>query len=349
MTKSMSAPAPREGRRLPRLALVVLGVFSLFAAACGDDDGTEAEDGGSSDLSFGIIIPSSIEDGSFGEEGYSGFLAGVEESGAENAGFVENVAVDAAVEAMANLASEGADVVIALGGQFAQAGVDVAPQFPDTHFVVINGTETAENLSSWSISEGEIAYLGGIMVAATLEPDHLARVAGLEIAPMQFGSAGFIMGARSVDPDIEYTSTFTGDFDDTAAALEATSSAFSAGADLVYTGMNNAIVGQEQAAEEAGGLLLNNAVDKCDDPEVGDLYYGVASGSAEYAVMSTITGISSGELEAGFDKLSVEDPAGYTVELCDAEIPAEVQELMDAAVDDLVNGRVSITLDAVEG
>ncbi len=363
-----------------RRSISLIAALALLAGACGSDsasdgaaestdettaeettteettDEAEASDeeaessdeaAPSSDLTIGIVLPSSKTDGSFSQEGYTGLIEGAEAAGVETV-FLDNVAVPDAVEAMANLAAEGTDVVIALGGQFGQAGIDVAPQFPDTHFIVMNGFGTADNLSSYSLSEGEVAYLGGLLTAATLtDMDSTARVAGLEITPLQFGSAGWILGARSVTPEMEYSSTFTGDFDDTAAALEATKAAFQSGADVVYTGMNNAIVGQEQAAEEEGGLLVFNAGDKCDDPDVGSLYYASTASDTAYAVAQVVTGVVDGSFAPGFDKKLVEDPNGFTLRLCGGDIPADVQALLDEAQAGLVSGDITVSLDVL--
>ncbi len=356
-----------------RRSISLIAALALLAGACGSDSASDGaaestdettteettteettdeaeasdEEAPTSDLTIGIVMPSSKTDGAFSQEGYTGLLEGAEAAGVETV-FLDNVAVPDAVEAMANLAAEGTDVVIALGGQFGQAGIDVAPQFPDTHFIVMNGFATDVNLSSYSLSEGEVGYLGGLLTAATFDGlDSSARVAGLEITPLQFSSAGWILGARSVTSDMEYSSTFTGDFDDTAAALEATKAAFQSGAGVVYTGMNNAIVGQEQAAEEEGGLLVFNAGDKCDDPDVGSLYYASTASDTAFAVSQVVTGVVDGSLTPGFAKQLVEEPEGFTLRLCSGDIPADVQTMLDEARAGLVSGDIVVSLDVL--
>ena len=222
----------------------ILGCIALVATACGDDDAADPpadNPPGAAELSVGFVVPSSINDQAFSQVGHMGFVAGIEQTGASEAGIVQNVDPADAAEAMANLANEGATLVIALGGQFGQAGIEVAPRFPDTHFVVINGFATGPNLSSWSLSEGEVAYLGGILVASTLDDvDVLAKISGLEIPPLQLSAAGFNAGARSIIELDEFIATFTGDQNDAALAFEATVAAFGAGADVVpRSGLNH--------------------------------------------------------------------------------------------------------------
>ncbi len=349
-----------------RRLLISVAVIALLAAGCGDDEtesapattaapvtaaaapAEEPEPEPDDALSFGFVVPSSINDQAFSQVGHIGYTQGLEASGANDAGVVQNVDPADASEVMANLANEGADVVIALGGQFGQAGIEVAPRFPDTHFVVVNGFEVGDNLSAWSLSEGEVAYLGGVLVASTVDNvEVLAKISGLEIPPLQLSAAGFNAGARTVTPDIEFIATFTGDQDDAALAYEATTAAFEAGADIVLTGMNNGLSGMEQAASEQGELLVSDVIDKCDDPDVGDLYYAATSADVIFAVRAIVTGVSDGSLQPGFFRQNLEEPEGFVVRLCDGEISAEVQSRIDAARQGLIDGSITIDITAL--
>ncbi|MEZ5233483.1 MAG: BMP family protein [Acidimicrobiia bacterium] len=341
--------------------------MSLFAAACGGDDGggdtssattaagsasETSEAGGDgaattaaadSDATYAIVLPSSKDDKSFSQAGYEGLMAGAEPLGVEVI-FQENVQVANAQEAFRNLASQNPKVVIGLGGQFADAGAAVAAEFPDVHFVLVNGTKQGENLSSWSLAEGEIAYLGGIMAAASeAKPKKMGHVFGIEITPLIAAGNGFIDGARTVDPAIEYIDTSTGNMDDVAKAKEATSAACKAGATVILTGMNNAIVGTEQAAKEEGCLLVNNVADKCEDPAVGELYLGVSSSNTPSALEKIVTLIEAGELEPGFKKSNIEYPESFQLKLCDGDISADTQTKIDDAIEKLVAGDVTVS------
>lgn len=337
-----------------KLAAVGLAL-ALVGAACGGDDSdsgdgaaaTTAAAGGSEvkgageGATYAIVLPSSKDDKSFSQAGYTGAKAAADAAGGELI-FQENVQVASAQEAMRNLAAQEPAVVMALGGQFSDAVAAVAPEFPDVHFVGINGTQTGPNLSKWSLAEGEVAYLGGVMVA-TLNPqvNKLGRVAGLEIAPLKFGTAGFIDGARSVRPAIEYVSQFTGDFDDVAKAKEATLAAFKSGATYVYSGMNNGIAGQEQAADEAGAKLVSNSSDNCSRSQ----YYGVAASNTAGSTKAIVAGVADGSLAPGFTETGLEVSDGLIVKLCQGSIPADAQAKIDTARADLVSGKVKVGLE----
>ena len=327
-------------------SIVVVIAMALVAAAWGGSSSKKPSTGATKVTkggTYAIVLPSSHDDKEFGQAGYEGLQQAVKKLGAKSI-YLENVPVANAEEAFRNLASQKPKVVIGLGGQFADAGAAVASQFPDVQFVVINGTKTGANLSKWSQAEGEVAYLGGIMVAATLHPAKLGRIAGIQIPPLQFASAGFIDGARTIDPNISYVSTFTGDMDDVAKAKEATLAAFQAGAKVVYVGMNNGIVGQEQAAQQANGLLVNNVFNKCQDPRTGKLYYGNAVTSTTFAVNSVVLGLANGSLKPGFSKTNLQYPAAFQVGLCKGSLPSDVQTKIADARQKLLSGQITVGL-----
>ncbi len=296
------------------------------------------------DLVFAIILPSSKDDKAFSESGYTGLTNAVKKVGGKVV-FQENVAVASAQEALRNLASQKPTIVMSLGGQFADAIATVAPSFPDVQFMGINGTKTGANLSAWSLAEGEVAYLAGILVAGE-NPGvkKIGRVAGITIAPLQFGSAGFIDGARSVDPDIQFINTFTGNMDDVAKAKEATLAAANAGAKFIYTGMNNGLVGMEQAAQESDVQLINNTTNKCSDPKTGALYFGAVNSSTTFATQSIAESLANGSYKANAKRTNLEFPDAFGVVLCSGKPKAKTAQLLADAEKKLIAGEIKIGL-----
>lgn len=296
------------------------------------------------ELVFAIILPSSKDDKAFSESGYTGLTNAVKKVGGKVV-FQENVPVASAQEALRNLASQKPTIVMSLGGQFADAIATVAPSFPDVQFMGINGTKTGPNLSAWSLAEGEVAYLAGILVAGE-NPGvkKIGRVAGITIAPLQFGSAGFIDGARSVDPDIQFINTFTGNMDDVAKAKEATLAAANAGAKFIYTGMNNGLVGMEQAAQEADVQLINNTTNKCTDPKTGALYFGAVNSSTTFATQSIAESLANGSYKANAKRSNLEFPDAFGVVLCSGKPKAKTAQLLADAEKKLIAGEIKIGL-----
>ena len=126
--------------RRGRFVCSVLIAFALVGAACGggDDETPSGSAAGSGSYSVGMALPGPKNDKGFNQSHYDGLNAAAEKYGF-TANVVENV-VDpqARIDAMKNLAADN-DLVIGVGGEYAEPGLTAAPQFPDVQFAVING------------------------------------------------------------------------------------------------------------------------------------------------------------------------------------------------------------------
>jgi basic membrane protein A len=92
----------------------------------------------------------------------------------------------------------------------------------------------------------------------------LAYIAGQEFPATQEEFRGFELGANSIKPNIQITSTFTGDWNDVAKAKEATLALISAGNDVVYQWLDSASPAVLQAASDKGVYAFGNTKDQLD-------------------------------------------------------------------------------------
>ena len=107
-------------------------------------------------LKIAMLIPGNIADGGFMQAGYEGLLAIHDELGAETS-YIDAVKPEQPLLAAAlrELAEAGPDMIIAHGGQNSPAIEEVAPEFPDIRFVVVQGGVTGPNVSSYEVLQEE--------------------------------------------------------------------------------------------------------------------------------------------------------------------------------------------------
>jgi basic membrane protein A len=155
-------------------------------------------------------------------------------------------------------------VVFAHGGQFDAAVQQVASQFPKTFFIAVNGSIKGENIAALRIDHLQGSYLCGIIAASMTKSDKLAYLAGQEFAATQEELRGFELGAKSVKPNIQIISTFTGDWNDVAKGKEATLALISSGVDVIYQWLDNASAAVLQTASDKGIYAFGNTKDQLD-------------------------------------------------------------------------------------
>lgn len=264
----------------------------------------------------GMALAGPRNDGSFNQANYEGLLAAEKELG------VKGIVVDQVqsgqprVEALKNLALSN-DLVIGVGAEFAPAGLAVAPQFPDVEFVIINGqiSDKAPNLHAYFVREGVPAYIAGVAAAQITKTKTVAFIGGELIPPIVQSDDSFKAAIEATDPSIKYMSLSTGNGDDVALAKQATATAISRGADIIFFMLNNAIPGAEQAIEESGKDVQTffTIVPRCDS---GKNVVGTATLNSAQFQVQIVKAFLDGALPTEVKAYGVEEPEIQTFELC---------------------------------
>ncbi|NJR19255.1 MAG: BMP family ABC transporter substrate-binding protein [Calothrix sp. CSU_2_0] len=235
---------------------------SLLLKACSNNQ-TSIPKGTSSESAFKIALalPGGITDRAWNQSGYEGIQLAKQKLGAETA-FVEKVSQADQTEILTDFARKKYNIVFAHGGQFDAAIQQVAPQFPDTFFIAVNGGIQGDNIAALRINHLQTSYLCGIIAASMTKSNKLAYIAGQAFAATQEELRGLELGAKSVNPNIKVSSTFTGDWNDAAKAKEATLALISAGNDVILQWLDNASPAVLQTASEKGIYAFGNTKDQ---------------------------------------------------------------------------------------
>jgi basic membrane protein A and related proteins len=252
------------GRRKFLLALYGSASFgtTFLLKACSNQQTTISTTAANSEnFKVAIALPGVITDQAWNQSGYEGVQLAKQKLGAETA-YVEQLAQADQAEALLDFARKGYNVVFAHGGQFDAAIEQVAPQFPNTFFVAVNGAIKGENIAALRINHMQASYLCGIIGASITKSNKLAYIAGQEFEATQQELRGLELGAKSVKPNIQITPTFTGDWNDVAKGKEATLALISSGADVIYQWLDNASASVLQAASDKGVYAFGNTKDQ---------------------------------------------------------------------------------------
>jgi basic membrane protein A and related proteins len=173
-----------------------------------------------------------------------------------------------------SIVSDGSELVFTVGWFMQQVTQQKASEYPDTLFA---GIETAfedppGNLAGVLFKEHEGAYLAGVLAGlGTLDeglddrinPDNvIAFIGGMEIPSVTPFEAGFVAGARSVNPHVEVLVSYAGAFDDEALGYDLALDAIDAGADIIFAAAGPTGLGVIAACQDAGALFIGVDVDQ---------------------------------------------------------------------------------------
>ncbi|HVR32148.1 MAG TPA: BMP family ABC transporter substrate-binding protein [Acidimicrobiia bacterium] len=304
--------------------MALFAVLALVLAACGGDDDSGDGDGAAIGLVYDI---GGRGDQSFNDSAAAGLDRAADELGI---GASEASANDDGSnrEELLNLQAEGNELVFGIGFLFATPMTNAATANPDVNFAIVDDASVdLPNVAGLVFAEEEGSFLIGAAAALKSTTGTVGFIGGVNIDLINKFEAGFVAGARTVNPDIEILSQYITEppnfdgFNDPASGRVIAQSMFESGADIVYHAAGGSGAGLFQAAREyseaSGTKVWAIGVDSDQyltaGEDVRDYILTSMLKRVDVAVYNTIEAQVNGEFAAGpqtFD-LSV-DGVGYS-------------------------------------
>ncbi|MCH2421699.1 MAG: BMP family ABC transporter substrate-binding protein [Acidimicrobiales bacterium] len=305
--------------RITRLLAVMLG-FVLVVSACGSDSddaapaattaapaaaeaeaeaeapattaapaATEAPAPPEEPVNVGLVFDiGGRGDGSFNDMAYAGLEKAANELGANISDASPNSDGSNRPELL-RLMAEANDLVIGVGWLFDTAMAEVAVEYPDTNFAIIDGFVDAPNVASLLYAEHEGSFLVGAAAGMKTGANVIGFIGGVNFPLINKFEAGFAAGVAQTNPDatvlVEYV-TEPPDFDGFNApdrGREIALSMYEKGADIIYQAAGGTGFGVFEAAkshtEDSGSKVWAIGVDS-------DQYNVVDDSVKEYLLTS---------------------------------------------------------------
>ena len=283
-------------------------------------------------------------DKSFNEAAFNGAERFAEESGGTYAEFeIQN---DAQREqALRRYAERGNSPVVMAGFSFGNALENVAPEFPDTEFVIIDFVVDQPNVRSVVFKEHEGSYLAGVAAAMAAESDTVGFVGGMDIPLIRRFACGYVGGAKAAGATEVFqnmTGTTGAAWNDPVRGGELAKNQISQGADVVYHAAGGTGVGVLQAAADEGKLGIG----------VDSNQNGLQPGSVltsmlkkvDVAVFEAMNDAANGEFSSGVSVLGLAE-GGVDLAMDDNNadlISDEMMAAIDEARQQIVSGELEV-------
>lgn len=169
-------------------------------------------------------------------------------------------------------AAQQADVVVATGFMFGDALAKVAPKFPKTWFIFVDGFVKAPNVICMNFKEQEGAFLAGYLAAAMTQSGEVGFVGGIPIPPVERYRYGYEAGVETYNElngtGVTVIKGYTQSFNDASKGKQLTLSQFSQGADIVFAAAGLCGLGTIQAAKEQSIEAWKKYYNKTVSPDV---------------------------------------------------------------------------------
>ena len=234
------------------LALAFLVVISLFLSGCG---GASAADDRSK-IHVGIVFDiGGKDDRSFNAAAWEGVQRAAKDLPIVLRD-IEPGTPNAIEPAMRAFAERNFDLIIGVG--FAQAPImdQVAKDYPNIQFAIIDGDSKLPNVASLQFKEHEGSYLVGILAAKASKTGTIGFLGGMDIGLIHRFAKGYEEGAKSVNPNIRviqnYVGVTDGAWNNPGKGKELSLAQIGKGADVIFTAAGNSGLGAFDAVEQQG-------------------------------------------------------------------------------------------------
>jgi basic membrane protein A len=345
-------------RRMRWSALPVILV--LVAAACGGGnpadtgEGDAGEEAASAALAFDV---GGLGDQSFNDAAYRGLQQSIEDGlvAKEDTDFIEpNASGSNRDDNVVNLADQGYDIVVAVGFAFSPGIDEVAGDYPDVNFAVVDGyAAEAPNVSNLTFKEQEGSFLVGAAAALKSQTGTIGFLGGQSgTGLIERFQAGFEAGAKKMNPDIkilvEYIGDSTAAFNDPTKGEALSAKMYDAGADVIYHAAGASGAGLFKAAVEAQKLAIGVDSDQSltASPEQQELILTSMLKRVDTAVFDAIQQTTEGSFKSGTQVFGLkEDGVGYAVnEYNDNErlLSKDIQAKLDQLKQDIIGGKIKV-------
>lgn len=348
------------------LAVLLAAAMALSLAACGGGrvdleesrPGSAAAGGAGAAASgpaaagpkVGVVFgPSGLGDNNFNDMIYDGLCRARDELGIYF-DYIEPGSDGEIITALYEYAQDGSyDVVMLATSSAASALEEVAGEYPQQNFTIIDATVDLPNVRSVAKIGAEQTFLAGVAAALLtsqegfegVNPDKKIAVVVGEDYPIPMAMAvGFEAGARWADPEVEVLVSVVGSWSDPGTAKEMSVALIKQGVDIIQNDAGGCGTGIFAAAEENGILAIGVGANQ---NKMSERIIGTSLFILYQYVYNECEALVNGEWKPGVVNPGLADGSlGFVTDGAAIELPKEVLDKVEEARRWVVENRITL-------
>ncbi|HIA10684.1 MAG TPA: BMP family ABC transporter substrate-binding protein, partial [Flavobacteriales bacterium] len=214
-----------------------------------------------------LVMDASIDDIGWGTSHHQGLLALEEKLGYE-VSLSEKTPPAEWETTTRDYAERGYKYVIMGGAQFTDLTKKIAPDYPNTTFLVVAAVPPFDspypaNMIGVDMMNEQSGYLAGILAGGMTKSNIVGSVQGIDYPDVIRWNEAFKLGVLTQNPQATVLEVYTGSWDDLSKGYEATKGQMDAGADVIWQYLDLGAVGAAKAVKENPDVwLISNTNDQ---------------------------------------------------------------------------------------
>lgn len=254
------------------LALILALAMALSLMACGakesaDEGGDDAAAVTAETLKIVLLLPGEINDQGWNASNYAGVVACNEQLGTSME-YIEAVAEADFEATFREYAERGYHIIMAAGSQFDVAAKTVAESYPDTLFMIVNGSDCSlPNMCPLFPKEYEASYLAAVIAGHITETGKFGLIGGDPNQAMQdlmnvYGKTAVAIAEERGIAGASYNLQYANSWDDVALGKQMAEAMVDEGADVMFSYANSLSLGVIDGAAGKGAKVVGYSADQ---------------------------------------------------------------------------------------
>ncbi|MDX8336646.1 MULTISPECIES: BMP family lipoprotein [Cetobacterium] len=251
-------------------------------------------------LNVGLVLSTGgLGDKSFNDSAYRGLEMAKKDLGI-NFKAVEPKSSLEDEEFLREYADAGYDYIIGVGFPMRDAIENVARDYPEIKFAMIDSTTTEPNVKNLLFKENEGSFLMGALAALMSKNGVVGFVGGIDMPLINKFKDGYEQGAKYINPNIKVLSAYLGGtnaFNDPLKANEMATLQIKQGADVLYHAAGGSGLGVLEAARD--NKIYAIGVDSNQDDFIKGTVLTSMMKNVDIAVYDSVQSILDGKFQGG--------------------------------------------------
>lgn len=341
--------------------LLALVLLVAFVPGCATKTDTSDTSGGTTapkpSLKAAMVTDvGGLGDKSFNDGAYAGLQRAEKELGVEIK-VLESKEITDYESNIDQLTNAGYSPIFAVGFLMTDTVSKMATAFPETQFAGVDEffDPVPANVVGLNFKEEEGSYLAGVVAGlatkdsfdSKLNKDNvIGFVGGMDIPLIQKFEAGYIAGAKAVNPDVKVISLYAGNFTDQAKGKELGYSLIEQKADVIYAAAGQVGLGTIEACKDKGALFIGVDVDQYETVKnSGSVILTSMVKHVDNAVFETVKEAIDGSFPGGSIKIFglAEDGVGLApFHDFESKVPQAIKDAVEKARTDIISGAIKV-------
>jgi basic membrane protein A len=350
----------------PGAFLAAVAALAIVTAACGGAaPGGGGGGGGGGETDQGITVGMALDVGGLGDKSFNdaanaGLQRAIQDGlvSEENTELLEaNQTGSNRDENLTTLADQGVDLIIGVGFAFSEHVAEIAPDYPETSFAIVDGfatfvNEDATNIADLTFKEHEGSFLVGAAAGMKTETQTVGFLGGQQgTGLIERFQAGYEAGVAETCPDCEVLVEYIGDstqaFVDPTRGEALSAKMYDEGADIVYHAAGQSGLGLFKAAVEAGPDALAIGVDSdqyqtVEDAEQRERIMTSMLKRVDTAVYEAIQAVIDDSFEGGQQVFGLAEEGVDYADSNPALLTEDIQARLDELKQQIIDGDITV-------